>query len=78
MRAALAKDMETRIEERLSPLRERIEAMDAGAGSAPQAEAITQADLDMLAADLRATLQAETDKAAAAAREEIAALAEAL
>jgi hypothetical protein len=83
VRAALAEDLETRIEERLAPLRERIEAMDAGAESAPQAEAITQADLDMLAADLRATLQAETDKAAAAAaariiREEITALAEAL
>lgn len=82
VRTALAEDMDARIEEHLAPLRERIESMGAMAESAPQ-EGVTQADLDMLAADLRASLQAETDKAAAAAaariiREEIAALAEAL
>lgn len=81
VRAALSEDLDARIEERLAPLRERFEGtVEAGAMGA---EGITQADLDMLAADLRATLQAETDKAAAAAaariiREEIAALAEAL
>ena len=76
VRAALAEDLEARIEEHLAPLRDRAEA-------APQAEGVTQADLDMMAADLRTALLAETDKAAAAAaariiREEIAALAEAL
>ncbi|MDR3045708.1 MAG: hypothetical protein LBU75_15835 [Desulfovibrio sp.] len=81
VRATLAEDLDARIEERLAPLRERLEG--AGTADAMGAEGITQADLDMLAADLRATLQAETDKAAAAAaariiREEIAALAEAL
>jgi hypothetical protein len=82
VRTALAEEMDARIEEHLAPLRERIEGMGTMAESAPQ-EGVTQADLDMLAADLRASLQAETDKAAAAAaariiREEIAALAEAL
>ncbi|MBZ2170670.1 hypothetical protein [Nitratidesulfovibrio sp. SRB-5] len=81
VRAALSEDLDARIEERLAPLRERLEGT--GATSDAGAEGITHADLDMLAADLRATLQAETDKAAAAAaariiREEIAALAEAL
>lgn len=76
VRAALAEDLEARIEEHLAPLRDRAEA-------APQAEGVTQADLDMMAADLRTALLAETDKAAASAaariiREEIAALAEAL
>lgn len=81
VRAALAEDLDSRIEERLAPLRDRLESTG-GAGEAG-ADGITQADLDMLAADLRTTLQAETDRAAAAAaariiREEIAALAEAL
>ncbi|EGY24872.1 hypothetical protein DA2_2913 [Desulfovibrio sp. A2] len=76
VRAALAEDLDARIEEHLAPLRDR-------AGAAPQAEGVTQADLDMMAADLRTALLAETDKAAASAaariiREEIAALAEAL
>ncbi|BFR47343.1 hypothetical protein RVX_R04040 [Nitratidesulfovibrio sp. HK-II] len=76
VRAALVEDLEARIEEHLAPLRDRAEA-------APQAEGVTRADLDMMAADLRTALLAETDKAAASAaariiREEIAALAEAL
>lgn len=76
VRAALAEELDTRIEEQLAPLRERVDA-------AQQGEGVTRADLDMMAADLRAALLAETDKAAASAaariiREEIAALAEAL
>lgn len=84
VRTALAEDLDARIEERLAPLRERLEGTsETGGAEGTGVEGITQADLDMLAADLRATLQAETDKAAAAAaariiREEIAALAEAL
>ena len=83
VRAALAEDLDARIEEHLAPLRERLEATEGVNTGEAGPEAITQADLDMLAADLRATLQAETDKAAAAAaariiREEIAALADAL
>lgn len=83
VRAALANDMDARIESHLAPLRKRMEAVGAAGEFSSPPNGVTRADLDLLGNDLRATLRAEADKAAAAAaarilREEIAALTEAL